>query len=779
MKDYIIDGLKDGLRQEDDCFHEDMPHQSEEINSNLEEELNYLDETLNLIQRQMESELEDASLRKEEMIAFRREMYEETTHFSRDFTRLTEMNQYLSEVKNQTESYTSTAKRIERYKRMLDSPYFGRFDFQEEGFDREKIYIGLHTVMDKKTQDVWVYDWRAPISSVFYRYELGKASYPAPIGKITGEVFLKRQYKIKHSKFKYFFESNIRITDEALQEILSQNASASMRNIVETLQKEQDQIIRDTENDVLIVQGVAGSGKTSIALHRVAYLLYEGMGSRLYANNVLIISPNDVFSQYISAVLPELGEENVVQATFDDLITSAFNQRYILETRDEQLEMLLKFQHKEKGQLKKRSIEFKGSSQFIELLERLIYEYGHHIIPFEDVYYEGKIIETKQLIKSRFLNNEIGIPMTKQLKRIEKTLWERIHPLQKIRRAKIQDVVAKNPEHQLEIKPFTRLLALKEASALLERIHKFTEINTEKVYQLLFEDRKLFRKLSQGLGFPKEIEEVLIETAENLRAGRLSYEDSAALLYLKLRLEGGNYSDIRQVVIDEAQDYSPIQYEVFKLLFKNAQFTILGDVAQSIEKSQDNLVYDTVAKILGKPKTVKLFLTKGYRSTYEISAFAQSLYGKEREVFPFERHGLEPKTLVYPTIEEINQVLLQDIQGFLNEGFETIAILCKTFEESEDVYEYLNNRSKLNSPRSPQEELRIRLVHPRKGEIEKGILVIPAYGAKGLEFDCVLVYGVDSENYRTSLDQRLLYISCTRALHRLNLYAVNNKSLFL
>lgn len=729
-----------------------------------EEEQQHLWGTLELINHQMEDELKSASLRKDEMIAFRREMYEETSHYSRDFTRLTEMNQYLSEVKNQTESYIHTARRVERYKRMLDSPYFGRFDFQEEDFDREKIYIGLNNVINSHTQDVWVYDWRAPIASIFYRYELGEAKYKAPMGEIKGEVFLKRQYKIQHSELKYFFDSSIRITDDALQEILGRNSSPAMRQIVETLQKEQDEIIRDTENEVLIVQGVAGSGKTSIALHRIAYLMYEGLSSRLRSNNVLIISPNDVFSQYISSVLPELGEENVVQATFDDLISTAFRERFNVETRDQQLETLLNFQSTPAGRLKSKNILFKGSLQFLEILDRLVVHYGRQLIQFEDVYYNGKLIETKQLIKNRFLNNKIGIPMTKQLKRVEKTLWERIHPLQKERRVALTRLVATNPEHLLEIKPYARLLALREAQALKTKINRFTEVDYKAVYERLLRDHALFVKLTRGLGLPEGGKDLLDQTLGDLEKGELSYEDSVALLYLKLRLEGGNYTEIRQVVIDEAQDYSPLQFQVFKLLFPNAHFTILGDVAQSIEREGNEVAYDQVKQVLSRPKTIKLTLTKGYRSTFEISAFAQKIYDQKRVAYPFERHGPEPEVIISKTKDKMYEHILRDISSFQNEGFETIAVICKTFQECQEVYQILSRK------------IEIRLVHPREGEMEKGVLIIPTYGAKGLEFDCALILGVDQKNYVTDLDERLLYIACTRALHRLKIYAVGSKS---
>lgn len=733
----------------------------------MEEEQEHLAETLELINQQMEDELKNASLRKEEMIAFRREMYEETTHFSKDFTRLTEMNQYLSEVKNQTESYTNTARRVERYKRILDSPYFGRFDFQEEGFEREKIYIGLYNVINHRTQDVWVYDWRAPIASIFYRYELGDAKYKAPMGDIPGKVFLKRQYKIKHSELKYFFDSSIRITDEALQEILGRNSSPTMRQIVETLQKEQDEIIRDTENEVLIVQGVAGSGKTSIALHRVAYLMYEGLNSHLRSNNILIISPNDVFCQYISTVLPELGEKNVLQATFDDLIANAFQERFTLETRDQQLESLLRSQNTSAGKLKEQNILFKGSQKFVTLLDRLVYHYGHQLIEFEDVYYNKKLIESKHLIKSRFLNNPIGIPMTKQLKRIEKTLWERIHPLQKERRVALTSLVATNPEHLLEIKPYARLLAFREAQALKTRIHKFTEVDYKVVYERLLNDPLLLHKLARGLELPEGIEDLLDHTLGELKKGKLSYEDSVAMLYLKLRLEGGNYSEIRQVVIDEAQDYSPMQFQVFKLLFPNAHFTILGDIAQSIEREGDVAAYDHVQQILNRPKTTKLSLSKGYRSTFEISAFAQKIYGRKRVAYPFERHGPRPEVVIAKTKDSMLEHLLQDIASFQKEGFETIALICKTFQECQEIYQIL------------RQKIAIHLIHPREGEMEKGVLVIPTYGAKGLEFDCALILGVDQKNYVTDLDERLLYIACTRALHRLKIYAVGKQSVLL
>jgi DNA helicase-2/ATP-dependent DNA helicase PcrA len=330
--------------------------------------------------------------------------------------------------------------------------------------------------MDRNTGQVYVYDWRAPISSIFYRYELGGAMYDSPLGISRGDVSLKRQYQIRNSKLKYFFDCSVRITDEILQEVLS-HTSAKMKNIIETIQKEQDVIIRDRDHELLIVQGVAGSGKTSIALHRIAFLLYEGLNSNLQSNNVIIISPNTVFSHYISSVLPELGEENVRQSIFDDLVLDTFQGRFGEETRDMQLETLINSRAKTERDQRHQSIDFKGSRIFKQILDRLLWHYAHRHLVFEDVYYIGTILATRQQLKNRFLHNEIGVPMAKQLKRIEKTLLEKVHPLQKNRLKRLEKIVAKSEGHEFEIKSFSRLLAIKQAKAFRERIQRFTNVD--------------------------------------------------------------------------------------------------------------------------------------------------------------------------------------------------------------------------------------------------------------------------------------------------------------
>ncbi|AFQ43333.1 HelD family protein [Desulfosporosinus meridiei] len=733
---------------------------------NHQEEIEYLKKTLAFIEEEVKKEEKNLEEKKSDLIAAKKDMYENTVHIASDFESLVDINLHLMQVNNHISGYDT--RRIKNLKKMINSPYFGRFDFIEKGFnEKEKIYIGLYNLMDKNTGEVYVYDWRAPISSVFYRYELGEVMYDTPAGVSRGDVSLKRQYQIRDSQLKYFFDCSVRITDEILQEVLSHNTSAKMKNIIETIQKEQDVIIRDRDHELLIVQGVAGSGKTSIALHRIAFLLYEGLNTNLQSKDVIIISPNSVFSHYISSVLPELGEENVRQSIFDDLVLEVLQGRFGKETREMQLEALIHSRVKIGDEGRKKSIDFKGSRVFKKILDRLLWHYAHRLIEFEDVYYNGTILATRQQLKNRFLHNEIGIPMAKQLNKIETILLQKVHPLQKKRLKRLEKIVEKSEGHEFEIKSFSRLLAIKQAVAFRDRIQKFTKVDYGDLYTQLFKNRGLLHKLAQGLTLPENINEIISTTLQNLEEGQVHYEDYAPLLYLKLKVEGNNVvSGIKHVVIDEAQDYTPLQYEVFKILYDNATYTVLGDIRQAIEKPIDYSLYDDVSEILNKGKTIKLSLNKGYRSTCEINAFTQKLLGEgnQHDYCSIERYGEEPKVIQRETLEGIDQSIIADIGNYTQQGYESVAIICKTQKEAEKVFSRL------------KKSVQLTLIKPQEGEVIKGALVIPTYMAKGLEFDVVIIYDVNKENYVSDFDRQLLYIGCTRALHRLVIYHKGDKS---
>ncbi|HYE80820.1 MAG TPA: UvrD-helicase domain-containing protein [Clostridia bacterium] len=740
----------------------------EAFHQDCAEEQEYLEDTLRHVRQELGKELELLDGRKAELIKLRKEMWENTAHFSTDFEKLTEISQYLSSLGGQTASYASTIRQIGKYKRVLQSPYFGRFDFcEEDQEEREKIYVGIHSVIDAGSHSVIVYNWRAPISSIYYEYELGDAEYDTPGGIVAGKVLLKRQYKILEGKLLYFFDSSLKIDDEMLQKALSRSTSSRMRNIVETIQKEQNVIIRDTENELLIVQGVAGSGKTSIALHRIVYLLYQGLNNRLSSNNILIVSPNEIFSSYISGVIPELGEEAVGQMTFGELCEGLLEGRGNIEKRNEQLEYLITSDESE-SLFKRRRMEFKDSAAFAKLLDRVIKHYESNVIAFEDVYYDGKLIESKQVLRNLFLNGKITGTTAKRLKRLEKIIFDRVHPIQRERVAKIVGLVRKLEGHEFDYKAFGRLLSMKESGKLQKKVRSFTEVDYMEIYRLLFEDKKLFFELAHGLELPQDIEAILETTRINLQKGYIEYEDCAPLLYLKLSLEGSeSFNEIRQVVIDEAQDYSPLQYMVFRLLFGKSRFTVLGDICQAIGKDGELALYEQIDKILGKNRSVQLFLNKSYRSSQEISAFSQGILKQPQDMIPFERHGEEPLVCCLPDEAKMEAAIVDRIAECLSEGFETVAVVCKTSTASYELY----NKIKALAD--------VKLVADENGRIEKGVVVIPSYLAKGLEFDAVIVHDASDRNYCTSLDRRLLYIACSRALHKLVLYYRGSRSRFI
>lgn len=733
-------------------------------NENSNEENLYLKKTLDLITRELNKEKANIDDFKKNLISSRKDMWQNSSHSSDDLAKISEMNHYLSEVNIKSDIFEKSNANIVLYGRMLSSPYFGRIDFTEDGFyDTEKIYIGMHNLLDESTNDIIIYDWRSPVASMFYEGELGNSTYKSPMGRVSGNISLKRQYKIKNSKLTYFFDSSVQINDSVLQEILSKNSSDKMKNIVQTIQKDQNLIIRDTENELLIVQGCAGSGKTSIALHRIAFLLYTGMSAKLSSNNFIIISPNSIFSKYISGVLPELGEENVKQINYDEISSKYLTDGYTLEKRGEELEHLLL----SKTSIKIDDINFKGSTTFLEILNRFIDYYLRKLIPFSDVYYDNKVIYTKDEIKNMFLNDKIGIAPIRRLNRIKSMILNKIHPIRKERLKKIEIIVKNSYGHEFEVKSFSRLLSIKETKVLLKELSKFTDINYLELYKFLFSNSILLKKLSKGLKLPSNIDEIIDYTRSNLKSKFISYEDCTPLIYLNLKLNGINdFAEISHVVIDEAQDYYPLQFQIFKLLFPNARYTILGDFNQSMENKKDKTIYDGIEEILHKDRSLKLFLNKSYRSSIEISRFAQSILGsKETPIDFFERHENKPEVVSITNEALAYKEVISDIEKFHNDGFDSIAVICKTNKEAKKAYASL------------KASLAVQLIDNEASEIEKGTLIIPSYMAKGLEFDAVIILDTKAENYDREFDKRLLYIGCTRALHRLKIYTLRNAKL--
>lgn len=742
---------------------------SEYRDSNIEE-INYLNEIISLLDYKLELEKSRLEDKKTELIAARKEMWENTTHSSSDFDKLSDANQYLSALQGQTLSYSDSAKLIKKYEKMLNSPYFARIDFTEESYDdKEKIYIGLSNLMDEETHDIKVYDWRAPISSVYYRNEIGPVEYTAPAGIIKGYVSLKRQFKINKGKMEYFFDSSLNIIDEMLKEALSKNMSPKMKTIIETIQKQQDLIIRDLVNELLIVQGVAGSGKTSVALHRIAFLLYQGLNLKLNSNNIVIISPNTLFSKYISNVLPELGEEDIDELTFENIFAEIFKDKISLNSKSELYEQIICADSEEEKEFLRSDADFKGSTIFLEIINRYIDYFEHKMIPFEDVYYNGKTIENKNLLKSLILSGKLNMPTAKKLKIIEGRILDKVHDNKKERREKIEKIVANSSKHQFEVKSFTRVLAAKESSVFTDKLHKFTEFDCYELYKSLFKNKEIFFKISKGLKLPDNIDSIIEYTNKNIsNPYNIPYSDGIALMYFKIKFEGCDmFSSIKQVIVDEAQDYFPVHYSLLNLLFREARFTVVGDINQAVEKETDLSIYDEIISIFNKRKSSKLYLTKSYRSSYEINKFSQKFIQNTADTEFFKRNEGNPEIICKINNDELHNKIIEDIKSYTAIGYESVAIIVKSKQEATYLYHCLS------------EKIDIKLIDYLGNDNIKGIIIIPVYMAKGLEFDAVMIYRTDSENYKTEYDKKLLYIACTRALHKLSLYYTGEISNFL
>jgi DNA helicase-2/ATP-dependent DNA helicase PcrA len=534
----------------------------------------------------------------------------------------------------------------------------------------------------------------------------------------------------------YYFDADVQIIDEFLRKLLSQNTSRRMKAIVETIQKEQDIIIRDIENDLMMVQGVAGSGKTSIALHRAAYLMYQGLANHVLAHNILIISPNSLFEQYISRVLPDLGEENVASAILEEIAVKVLGHKKI-QTRDQYLEGMLN--RDDEYALMKNRIEFKTSTYFTDIIDRFVADIPDRVLKITNIDYCGQRIMSVKQIRHKITASGHGIPLGFKLKQIEEFVMETVQSFHRI---------YGNQEEYRRIK---------------KKIQGCTNLDAKALYRRLFTDEHYLPDL-----LAKSSPEMISITERNLYGKMIHYDDVAALLYLHLRLHGADtYKSIRQVVIDEAQDYYPLHYKVFKLLFGNAKYTVLGDINQTLEKEEDASLYGQIKEILDKPKSILVTMDKSFRCTNEILNFSARFLTQNPEIKSFNRTGNEPQIHNASSNKDLGKMLVAEAQNLLNSGYQSVGLICKTALNAKTLHHDLHGLMEIN------------LIQAGTDTGLEGIFIIPVYLAKGLEFDAVLICDADSVNYHSNEDKKLLYIASTRALHHLAIYGVGELSVLL
>jgi DNA helicase-2/ATP-dependent DNA helicase PcrA len=734
-------------------------------------EVEWLENVLREAKRQLEEKRNFKDNFKKEAIETQRELWENVGAVSIEngLQHVVDFMQFINTMKIQKRSHEFERKLVDKYENMISSPYFARMDFKEEGEEKaEKCYIGISNLINENF-DFLIYDWRAPISSMFYDYEIGSAYYKCPDGIINGKISMKRQYKISDGKIDYMFDSNIKIDDEVLQDILSKSSDNKMKAIVTTIQTEQNKAIRNEKYKNLIVQGPAGSGKTSVALHRIAYLLYKHRDI-ITAKNIVIFSPNNIFNDYISNVLPQLGEDNMLQTTFKEYMHKALEDVDGKEDYCEMMENIFGDKSEQSYDIRIKSLKFKSSVEFVNLLKVYIEHLEKMSRDFGDITLRGETIISAVEIQELFYKDYESLPLKRKLEKLRRRILYLIEPYEKRLVDKAVEEAEESGEYleQNEIVKVSKSLVGGEIKAIVNEVEEKTKFDLMDCYKALYEDLEGFLKMANIKYDNESIREIKRYTLENLRAEKINYEDQIALLFIKGAVGGiPKTEEVKYVIIDEAQDYSPLQYEIFNQLFNKANKTILGDISQSINPYMNVGSYNNVVNILKPEDTSIINLTKSYRSTMEITKFSRKILSEEMHDGYVERSGDWPKLAGLLDEEDINERIVEEVKVYKGDGHNSIGIITKNVDEAQRVYNYLRDR------------INVKMIASEDDEYVNDILVIPAYLAKGLEFDVVMIYNAGDLRYKDEEDRLLLYTACTRALHVLHIFYLGNVSSLL
>ncbi|MDZ7787011.1 MAG: AAA family ATPase [Halofilum sp. (in: g-proteobacteria)] len=593
-----------------------------------------------------------------------------------------------------------------RLHKLQRSPYFGRFDVAHaEDEAAEPIYIGIHHFHDDAARETVVYDWRAPIATLFYDYEHGPARYDTPEGTVDCEIALKRQFRIEGDRIELMIDSAVHVVDDVLQEELGRSADEGMKNIVATIQRDQNRIVRDEEAHTLVIQGVAGSGKTSIALHRIAFLLYR-FKDTLTSEDILIISPNRVFADYISNVLPELGEETVNETGMEAVADELLEGQYRFQTFFEQTAALLE---KDDPEMRRR-IEYKASTDFLQQLDRYVAHVEETQFQADDVWIARRFVPG-WLLDETFRKHR-RMPPGERVRQVAREIEQKI-----------------GNQYNYDLTPDDRKALKAKVEGML---HRSTLRETYRQFYDWIGEPELFRKAKHS---------------------KLEYADVFPLIYLKMKLEGvrSPWRRVKHLLIDEMQDYTPVQYAVIDRLF-SCRKTVLGDASQSVNPYNASTP-EEIGRVFRTAQRVTL--NKSYRSSYEIMQFAQRI-SPTPGLEVIERHGEPPRVIGCRTRAKEIEALRAEVEDFLESQHNTLGVVCKTQKQARRVRDALEGTTN-----------RLYLLSEDSGSLARGVIICTAHMAKGLEFDRVLVPEANATNYAGPMDRNLLYVACTRAMHRL------------
>ena len=666
--------------------------------------------------------------------------------------------------------------------RARNKPYFGRIDFREDNQGESvRYYIGKVALAKRKDNSPVIIDWRSPLANMYYDGRLGEVSYESPAGTINGELSLKRQYTIAQGHLEDYIDIDITTTDAFLQASLQVHADTRLKDIASTIQSEQNKVIRADAARPLIVQGVAGSGKTTIALHRIAYLLYT-YGDTLVPENFLILAPNRLFINYISEVLPELGVERIRQSTFADFILELIGGTHRLTNTNEKIHRLLEGgMDSAESEMLKRVAAYKGSLEFKDLLDNYIRALEQQLLPEEDFMLEEYVIYEKEDTKALFIIEYSFLPLYRRFESIQNVLANKLKNSKESIVKELEDSYEKQIERARktitdeEERRTAVVRLMDERESKVGRIKRATKALVVKY---------LGKPKQNLLGYYKEIvcnSETLMKysnkpldaefaayfcqhSAKVLAKKCLEYEDLAALAYLEHNIFGaGEKPAIQHVVIDEAQDFSLFQFYTLKHVLNTKLFTILGDLSQGIHAYRALSDWQQVMQMIFDQDDCQfLTLEQSYRTTIEIMSLANEVIktvGEKQGLTlarPVIRHGLKPQVLKTKKDSDIIDMIKKAVEQGENLGHKSFAVICKNTEECETVHRQLKKAGVEATQLTGEESV-----------YTAGVVVLPSYAAKGLEFDVVFIVNKKARYTTEIIDTKLLYVAMTRALHLL------------
>jgi len=668
-----------------------------------------------------------------------------------DFDQIVEIYRYNDAVYHEEKKYYDKVRWLSVLKKMRESAYFGRIDFCEDG-ERycDTYYIGINTLRDDKG-DFTVLDWRAPVCSLYYEYEVGNAGYECPAGRIDGVLTVKRQYGITRDNIDYVFDTDVVIEDELLCRLLSESKDNTMGTIVSSIQREQNIAIRYNDNKTLFIFGPAGSGKTSIAMHRAAYMLYKYRDT-VSSENMLIFSPNSVFVDYISGVLPELGENNVIIRTPLEMIKEMLPEFTVIYEMSERMESVMRGD--ERAEQRARQASFKNSRVFLDVVRCYVDYIGKNGIEFKDFYYRNELLMSAQEMKKLYLEDWSDMNYAQRLKRISSRIRAKLDVYIELKKKELTEENAGLFDWEIAENVSRGLSS--EFSGIKEEIDRLFAVDTRRIYCDMYLTKDFFDSLNIDMPF-EEWKDMISPGA--IFNGRLLWDDFFPYVYLKAAITGARLKeseDIMFVFVDEFQDLPPVALAAMEMLFPKATMTFVGDSNQTIDGTGFIYGGENVRGIFTKRDVDVLNLTKSYRFTKEIAEYCSSIIDCPGIEY-MDRHGdkvhLEKAGSLVSRVESV----AKKINSLKEAGLSSMAVICRNSNTAQRVSDMLS-----------QKGVPVTLVKENQNTFVRGISVVPSYLSKGLEYDAVFV--IDADKYSFESERKLYYTVCTRALHTLYVY---------